>query len=175
MAPFIKRVLDRLSEFLFVQNLWQRYVRQCKGFTCSSNFVTVAGTDETDFLYIRNPSTDLRYAFQEFHLTIKSTSGQSSLWRFYRNPTVTDPGSSLQVQKVLGTCTQTGTALFSQGPEVSNRGEFIQMFNTDFVTFQRMQDLCRFLPAGASLLVTVTGSVANIEHNFNAAYAEEEI
>lgn len=154
--------------------LWQKYSREGRGFTALSGFTTIPNTTETDFLLFKNPvSSGSLVRLKEFLLTIGGTSAQRSIFRFYRNPTITANGTPLTVSKVLSTGIHANVLQVYQTPTISVRGSVIQLFAVDFNTYIRDQDLARFITEGANLLLSVQGSANNIEHNVSAAWAEE--
>lgn len=164
---------DALSS-VSVVDLWQKMSRAGQGFTSLTGFVTVSGTVETDFMLIRNPlGSGVLIRLKEFMLTTGSSATQSSIFRIYRNPTVTSTGTPLTISKVLTTAAQNPAALTYQSPTISNRGILIQLFEVDFRTFIRDQELSRYIPAGTDILITVQGSTTNLEHNVLAVWAEE--
>lgn len=158
------------------QTLWQVESRAGMGFTTLTGFVTIAGTTETDFMLMRNPSgSGVLCRFYEFIMTINSATAQRSIFRFYRSPTVSADGTPLTISKVLATGTPTTKLLAFQTPTISDRGSLIQMFSIENVTYPRMQDLGRYLVQNAELLITVQGTTTNIEHNILGVWAEEPI
>lgn len=158
------------------QTLWQKMSRDGKAFTTLSGFVTIAAATETDFFLMRNPASSGRLVrLKEFFFTINGTATQSSIFRFYRAPTITAVGTPLTINKVLATSSVISPILAYETPTISSRGTLIQLFSVDFNTRGRDQDLARYLPEGSDLLVTVQGSVGGIEHNILGVWAEEEI
>ena len=159
-----------------VTSLWQDMSRQGFGFTTITGFVTIAGTSETDFMLMRNPAgSGVLVRLKEFLMTIGGTSAQRSIFRFYRSPTITSVGTPITVSKVLSTGTNTSEVLSYQTPTISSRGFLIQLFSVDFNTVIRDQDLARYLIEGGDLLITVQGSVTNLEHNLVAVWVEENL
>ncbi len=154
--------------------LWQEMTRDGHGFSAITNFVTIAGTTETDFMLIRNPAASGVLArLKEFIMTIGGSASNTSIFRFYRSPTVTSDGTPITVNKVLSIGTPTNQVLCFQTPTISARGTLVQLFAVDFESFSRDQELSRYLAEGSQLLVTVQGSVTNIEHNLVFTWAEE--
>lgn len=157
-------------------NLWQNLSRNGSGFTTITGFVTIAGTTEVDFMLLKNPgASGILCRFSEFIMSIQTATAQRSVIRFYRQPTITDNGTPLTISKVLSTGAQTTALTAFQTPTISDRGSLIQMFIIDNVTYQRNQELGRFLTQNSNLLITVQGTLTNIEHNIVAVWAEENI
>lgn len=156
-----------------IGSLLQRLANQGKCFTFVTGFTVVAGTAETDFVLIRNPSgSGKKVSLSEFLMTIDSATAQRSIFKFYRNPTITNVGTPITLFKVNPNGAISPTVLAYSSPTISNRGSLIQGFRVDNVTYGRNQKLSRFLVEGADLLITVQGSTNNIEHNLTAVWAE---
>lgn len=158
------------------EDLWQVMSRNGLGFTSVSGFVSIANTNETDFMLMRNPANSgVLVRLSEFLLTLGATATQRSIFRFYRTPTITDVGTPMTVSKVLPTSSNTNKALMYQSPTISARGSLIQLFSVEFSTFSRNQELGRYLVQGSDLLITAQASNNNIEHSVVTVWAEELI
>lgn len=156
--------------------LWQKMSRNGQGFTAVTGFVTVSGTAEFDFMLIRNPGLSGNLVrLKEFFLTVGGAVTNTSIFRFYRAPTITNTGAAITINKVLSSSSTASTTLAYQSPTISNRGGLIQLFSVDFKTLDRDQELSRYLVEGADILVTVQGSVTNIEHNVVFVWGEEPL
>ncbi len=145
-------------------------------FSSVTGMVTVSGTDETDFLLLRNPQdSGVLVRLYEFTMTLGATATQRSIFRFYRGPTVSNVGTPININKVLASNQNTSKINCYQSPTISNRGTLIQLFSVEFASFKREQDLGRYLVNGADILLTVHASNNNIEHNIVSVWAEEPL
>lgn len=146
-------------------DLWQMGVRAGKGFTVVLPPTIVANATETDMLYLVNPvgsGKKLRCYFIAFGFNGTSTD-KSTLFRLYRNPTVTVNGTALTVKK-LKTSGNTPVILAYSAPTVTVRGTLCSLGNFDFTGTKFDLNLGIYIEAGESALITLTPQVPNKEH-----------
>ena len=169
----VDELLDLLQEYNSrISSLWQQYTIDGRGFTIASDFVSV-GTAETDFFLLINPANSGKLVrLQEFLLTQGGTAAQKTVWRIYRNPIYSSPGIAVTILKILSTGNINTILQAYKSPVITNRGTFTQVFSNDFNTYQRLQELGRYITPSTILLITVQPANQNIPHNFTASWAE---
>lgn len=157
-----------------VSTLWQKLSKEGKGFTVLTPFEEIETQDETNFLIMIN-NGDKLIRFKEFLMSIDATQNQKSIFRFYRNPIVSDNGTPLDISKVQPFNGNTSTISVYYKPAITDKGSLIQIFCLDFKSLYRDQDLGRYLVPGSSVLVTVEASSNNIKHCLVIVWAEENL
>ena len=153
--------------------LWQEATLNGKGFTAITGFISLANTSETDFFLLKNPAAGKLIRFKELQLTIGASATQKSIFRVYRTPTITANGTLLTTNKILSNHPNTSITEVYQSPTISARGTLINIFELDFNTYVREQDLARYLVAGSNLLITCQSGTNGIEHNLTLSWMEQ--
>jgi len=154
-------------------DLWQRLTFQGKGFATTPTFTTISNTNENDYLLLINPEGSGRVGrLKEFIINSKMKSTNSTVYRFYRNPIITNNGTQLTISKIRADLTNSSVFQAFQTPSISNKGSLIAYHSIGF-TYERIDlKLARYLIDGAKLLVTIQPEVSGNEHGVIPSWAE---
>jgi len=144
-----------------------------KVFAGTTDIISVSGVAENDFMLIRNPLASglaMRIVLVIFSLQ-PSTAGDSTIYRLYRNPTVTDTGIAITTSNTNIGGAASGIQLFSI-PTISARGTLMTSHTDQFITLIQVDSLF-ILPEDNDILVTVQPSKGNLGHTVTLVYAED--
>ena len=133
------------------------------------------GTAEKDIFLLRNPAASgYRAQFRLFILATAKVSG-GTLVRYYRNPTVTSAGTSLDVRNKKND-SLTGVCTAYQLPTISARGVKLDVSGAaGSGELLHSENYEVELAEGEDLLFTIEQPSANSTYSLNVVWAEIEL
>ncbi len=149
------------------KDFWTDSVEEGKGFIVTSNYITISGSTETNFILFRNPSGSGKLI--RIHAVaigmLATVTGDAARVKFYRDATVTANGTALTIRPLKKTGNNTVTLLATTAPTTSALGTIML---TRTLT-QAWQDSLHFhesfyIEANENLLITIQPS--NTGKNF---------
>lgn len=148
------------------------YANAYRGFEISSGLVTVAGTSETTFLYIKNPSTNTRAIRIVYRQCVETVSGHSVLVNFYSNPTCSANGTAASPNNVrINSASPASPATAFTGPTCSANGTLIGALDAGNAMATSVVPLV--IDPNNTVLATVQVSNASDKVLCDVFYAEE--
>lgn len=133
---------------------------------------TIALAAETDWLLFKNTSaTKLIRLFEHVTCLPGETNSVRSIFRIYKNPTVTLNGTAATVSALRNGQAATVAQAFTL-PTIAARGTKVQVYGVNFSPVIRALNNTRYVEPLDSLLVTVQPSGTGLLHSFDQAWAE---
>jgi hypothetical protein len=153
---------------------WQYLVKNGLAFSTITNFVTISGQLETDFILMLNPNASGKTVyFNDIIYTYNKGSG-ISIVKFYRNPTITTNGTSQTINKKLLSQSASSVCSVYYAPTISNRGTLREIVGQSAVgSFIFEPHLGKCLEANESLLISITPAANNTDHSVYFDWGEQ--
>ncbi len=124
-------------------------------FNVSTGQVTLAATTETPLLYIANGSTNSASIGSFLRKFVNTTSGHTTYFKHYFNPTVSANGTALSIVNLRnGNGVPTSTMNAYLEPTVSSNGSLLS--NIEAGNTQVVSEMPLIIDPGFSLLITAT-------------------
>lgn len=141
------------------------------GYVATSNGISIAGVAEVPFFLLKNPNgSGKTVRFSVVELGVEASTAFPSVFRIYRNPTITSNGTSVTINNLLNGGAASAITTFKQ-PTISANGTVL-MASVVPATAKLMFDQGLTISANENLLVTAEPSQTNNQHFF-VAYWEE--
>lgn len=135
-----------------------------------------SGSNENAQLLITNPAGSGKRMDIYLISTGTNVSSNNNIFRFYSNPTVTNPGAIVLAPSSLniGGNSPPSAMSITRLPTVSSNGTLLMNIcqgptSTDFLLFPN----CLILHPGNRILVTVRPNAANVTNSINLQWEEE--
>ena len=146
-----------------------------RAFVLTTDVISISGTTESDFLYVKNPSGSGKSArlWEIVYSVGVGVGTQRSTARAYRGPTVTSNGTPVSIINTNSDIQNDSVLRAYTNPTVSNRGSLIQSIQLVNGNYDRMLWMARMINEGASVLFTFKPSGTNIDHSVFMSWAEE--
>lgn len=137
-----------------------------------SAFINILLAVETDMLLFRNtsPSVVVRL-FEQIPSIPDAGSGVRSVFRIYKNPTVTADGTAVSIGALRNNQAASICQAFSL-PTISARGILVNVYGIINTPVIRNLSLARFVEPGESILFTATPSAVATNHGLTQAWSE---
>ena len=154
----------------------QTYLGNRYSYVIATN--TPGATTEVDLLLLKNTAVTTRgfpsgnvSLFCDLRKATSLTASQSSIFKFYINPTITTAGTAKTPLNLRTGSPNTSIAALSTGPTIAAKGSLVDSINA--LTFvQAQSDLLVILDPGKTMLVTVQTSSDTTDIQFGLSWYE---
>jgi hypothetical protein len=158
------------------KDFWTQSVEEGKGFIVTTNFISITGTAENNFLLLRNPSGSGKLV--RIHAIIvgmvATVTGDSGRIKFYRDQTVTANGTALTVRPMKKTGNNAVNLLANTAPTTSSLGTllFTRAITQAWMDTMHTHESV-YIQAGENMLITIQPANTNKNYTVNIWFMEE--
>lgn len=158
-------------------DLWQQRCYDGQGFHLTTGVITISGTSETPFLLLRNPNASgktVRINKIAFGL-VASVTGDSHIWRIYRDATVTGNGTAKTPTKIKKSQSASAVLLAGTAPTVSANGtNMLTGASTSAGSYNiLLENLSLYIEQNENLYFTIQSALTGKGHYITIWFEEE--
>lgn len=155
---------------------WQQCVEAGRGFYVTTNFISISGTAETNFMLLRNASgSGKTVRIHQIHIGVRATvTGDNARIRIYRDPTVTANGSALTVRPILKSAPISAVMTAYTAPTTSALGTLLITRTLTQAWMDTMNlDETFYIQQNEIILFTIQPANTGKDHNIMIWFEEE--
>jgi len=153
-------------------NKWQQNVLLGKAYVVTTNVITIAGTSETAFLLLKNPSgSGKTIRIQKILFGMEGIISIST-YRIYRDPTITANGTVLTPINLLKGGSYGVLSVF-RAPTITGNGTLMVVDTFTPHSPDYDLDLGFLISPNENILITIDPTTANLLHMATVYYMEE--
>lgn len=131
-----------------------------RSYIASSNLSTIAGTSETAFMYINNPSASLLSWCSYTRKFLAATATHTATFKFYWSPNISANGTAVAVNNLINVSGSPASAVqVFKSPTATSFGTLISVLSATNV--ENVTNVPLIVAPGNSMLITVTAQSAS--------------
>jgi hypothetical protein len=158
------------------KDYWTESVELGKGFVVTTNYISISGTTETNFLLLHNPTGSAKLVrIHEIYMSVAATvTGDNARVRCYRDPTVTANGTALTIRPLKKTGNNAVSTLAYTAPTTSSLGTLMwtKTLTQAFMETMHLEESF-YIQANERLLITIQPANTGKNHAVTVFFMEE--
>lgn len=141
------------------------------GYVASIDSITLATTTETPAMLLTNAAANTVGLFSYLAAGASLTSGNSVVFKFYYNPTITSNGTALTPVNLRFASGNLSAMTAFKAPTISANGTYLYSMQANFGSGS-VSNIISVLDPGKSLLVTATASANTTAYTLSRIWNE---
>jgi len=154
-------------------DLWQARVESGNAYVTTTNFINFTTSNETDYLLLKNPSGSNKILkIKKFDLGVDFNNAPPSVYRIYRDPTITANGTALTISNIRKSGSVSIASAF-RSPTISARGTLLVAQSFLGGTPTNEHNLGFIIEAGENILITMDNGATNVDTCVTTYWSED--